>query len=114
MAFVTVPVELEGHLAVVAGPAIFTFPVFNLTYLGRICLHIEIEFGMADPAGVFYPVFQVREYDRLDAVPRGGAIDDDVAELLRRRERRQVKGFPPPGGGKGEYHPDQLERDPCH
>ena len=114
MAFITVPIELEGLLAVMAGAAIFTFSVGNFTNLGRICFHVEIELGMADTAGVFCPVLPVREYDRQDAVSCGVAIYDDVAKLLRRRERRQIKGFTAPYARCTEDQPQQQESYPYH
>src|SRR6266568_1424782 len=89
MAFFAVPVGPESNFAVMARPAIPAGSIASLGNLGCIDLHVEFQFGMANPAGVFLTVQPVGKGDRLYPVLGGGPVNENVAVFLGRRERPQ-------------------------
>ncbi len=76
--------------------------------LGRVCLHVEFEFEVANPAGMFLPVYPMRKGHRFHAVLFRCSIDEQVPIQLLDRKGRQ---FPVSKGKPGYQDEEQTSRD---
>ncbi len=92
MAFIAIFFRMsKGLLAVMTGPAEFSFLIALFRNFSRIDLKIEFQFSMTDPAGISYPVTPVGEGGGLYIVIHGCPVDQYISIPFRWGLGRDIK-----------------------